>query len=171
MTREYHNHQLFSANIPKYYAFVFFREFFFFSAVLVPFFTDWAGLSLFQMTLLQSWFAGWIFLLEVPTGAIADRFGRKSSLILSGLVVAIAALIYGSIPSFPVFLLAEFLFAVSFALLSGADEAFLFDSLKLLGKEKKAKHFFGKAESFRFTGIMIAAPIGSIVATHTERKY
>lgn len=50
----------------------------FFAGVLVPFFTDWGGLSLNQMFLLQAWFFLWIFLLEVPTGALADKYGRRA---------------------------------------------------------------------------------------------
>lgn len=52
---------------------------------------------------LQAIFTFSIFLFEIPTGVIADRFGRKTSLILSGVVTGIAALVYSSYPSFWVF--------------------------------------------------------------------
>src|SRR5262249_46417977 len=52
----------------------------FVAAVLVPFFTDWAGLTLTQVFTLNAWFMFCLMVFEVPTGAIADRFGRKWSI-------------------------------------------------------------------------------------------
>lgn len=149
----------------RYYIFSFLKDFAFFSAVLVPFFTEWGHISLTQVQILQSWFLFWIFILEIPTGAIADYIGRKYSLALGAVVVSIAALVYGSAPKFEVFLLAEFLFATAMALISGADSALLFDSLKEMGKEGESKKIFGRAESFHLFGIFLAAPIGSIMAS------
>ena len=52
----------------------------FVAAVLVPFLTDWGGLTLLQVFTLNAWFMFWNLVFEVPTGAIADRFGRKWSI-------------------------------------------------------------------------------------------
>ena len=92
--------------INKNYLYAFFKNFAFFSAVLVPFFTDWGHISIFQVQILQSWFAIWVFILEVPTGAVADKIGRKHSLTLGSSLIALATIVYGSIPSFTIFLLA-----------------------------------------------------------------
>jgi len=148
----------------RYYLFSFFKGFTFFSAVLVPFFTQWGRISLAQIQLLQSWFMLWIFLLEVPTGAIADYFGRKHSLTLGAIILAIAALVYGSVSSFKVFLLAEFLFAAANALISGADKALLYDALKEAGKEEESRKIFGQVHSFHLLGMLIASPLGSLIA-------
>jgi len=136
----------------------------FFSAVLVPFFTDWGKIDLFQIQLLQSWFSLWLFILEVPTGAVADIWGRKYSLGLGTLVTAIGVLIYGSVPRFEFFLLGEFLFAMGVAFASGADEAFLYDSLKSSGLEKNSKKIFAKAHTFTLLGIMFGSVLGGIAA-------
>ena len=149
----------------RYYLFSFLKDFAFFSAVLVPFFTEWGHISLTQVQILQSWFMLWIFLLEVPTGAVADYLGRKYSLALGAIVVAIAALIYGSIPRFEIFLLGEFFFAMAIALISGADSALLYDALKEEGKEEESKKVFGRAHSFHLLGIFIAAPLGGLIAS------
>lgn len=149
----------------RYYAFTFLKDLAFFSAVLVPFFTEWGGISLFQVQILQSWFMFWFFILEIPTGAVADYIGRKHSMALGTFVVAIAALVYGSVPKFEIFLLGEFLFAGAMAFVSGADEALLYDSLKEAGREAERKKIFGRANSFHLLGIFIAAPIGSFIAS------
>jgi len=149
----------------RYYAYTFLKDLAFFSAVLVPFFTEWGGLSLTQVQILQSWFMFWFFILEIPTGAVADYIGRKHSIALGALIVAIAALVYGSVPRFEIFLLGEFLFAMAMALMSGADEALLYDSLKEAGREEERKKIFGRANSFHLSGMLIAAPIGSFIAS------
>lgn len=148
----------------RYYAYKFFISLHFFSAVLVPFFMDWGGLTQFQIQLVQSWFMLWLFLLEVPTGAIADYIGRKHSLALGALSVAIAALVYGSYPHIYVFLLAEFLFALAAALSSGADEALLYDTLKEAGREEESKKIMGKAHAINLFGLLVSAPIGGLLA-------
>ena len=148
----------------KYYLFSFLMGVLFTSAVLVPFYTQWGKISLFQAQILQSWFMFWLFVLEIPTGAVADYLGRKYSMAAGGLIVTFAALVYGSYPSFKIFLLGEFLFSLSGALISGADEALLYDSLKEAGQEKEAKKIFGRADSFRLLGVFVSAPIGSLIA-------
>lgn len=150
--------------IRRFYAFNFFRQLSFFSAVLVPFFTDWGHISLAQVTVLQSWFMLWVFLLEVPTGAVADYFGRKYSLALGGFVAALGALVYGSVPHIWIFLLGEFLLAAGMALTSGANEALLYDSLLEAGKQDESKRIFARAHTFTLLGIMVAALSGSFIA-------
>ncbi|MCR4296742.1 MAG: hypothetical protein NUW21_14510, partial [Elusimicrobia bacterium] len=87
----------------------------FFAGVLVPFFTDWGGLSLNQMFLLQAWFFLWIFLLEVPTGAVADKYGRKASVIAASVCLIAATALYASGKGMPRYLLAEFIWAAAAA--------------------------------------------------------
>lgn len=153
-----------SSTVHRYYLFSLLKDCALFTAVLIPFFTEWGGISLFQVQILQSWFMFWLFVLEVPTGAIADKFGRKHSMALGGVVVTVAVLVYASMPSFAVFLLAEFLFAVAMALISGADSALLYDALKEAGDEDQSKKIFGRAHSFHLLGMLIAGPVGSLIA-------
>lgn len=155
----------------RFYAFKFLVSFMFTSGVLIPFFTDWGGISLAQVTILQSWYMFWVFLLEIPTGAVADYLGRKHSMTLGAFFLAIAALVYASIPSFEIFLIAELLFALAISFLSGANEAFLYDTLKEAKREKEAKKFFGRAHSINLSAMLISAPIGGLMAAHIELNY
>jgi len=153
------------SNIPKIYAFKFFMSLHFIGGVLIPFFTDWGGIGFFQVMVLQAFFVFFIFLLEVPTGAIADHLGRKVSLILAAVMNTIAVLVYAAKPSFSVFLVGEFLWATSFALASGADEAFLYDSLKQMNEEDHSKKVLARFRSFEMSAYMVAAPVGSAIAS------
>jgi len=153
------------SNIRKIYAFKFFMSLHFIGGVLIPFFTDWGGIRFFQVMVLQAFFVFSVFLLEVPTGAVADHLGRKVSLILAAVTNGIAVLVYASTPSFSVFLVGEFLWATSFALASGADEALLYDSLKQMNEEDRSKKTLARFRSFELSAYMVAAPIGSAIAS------
>ncbi len=136
----------------------------FFAGVLVPFFTDWGGLTLPQLFLLQAWFFLWIFLLEVPTGAVADRYGRKASILCANVCLLTATAIYATGKGLPRYLFAEFIWAASAALASGADEAMVYDSLKAAGDEERSKSALSTLSSFDIGAIAVAAPIGSLMA-------
>ena len=135
------------------------------SAVIIPFFREWGRLSFVQIFALQTWFMLMCFLMEVPTGAVADRFGRKVSVALGGFLLAAASLLYGSVPHLPVFVAAEALFAVAITLISGADEALAYDSLLALGRERDASRVMARLEAAKLTGILAGALLGAVVAS------
>ncbi|HEX8820879.1 MAG TPA: MFS transporter [Archangium sp.] len=137
----------------------------FFSAVLVPFFTDWGGISLAQVLFLNAWFFLCNFLFEVPTGTVADYLGRKVSIALGNLVGLVAALVYVSKPSFLVFMVAEAIFAIAYTLHSGADEALAYDSLKASGHPERAAHVLGRMEAFKLGGIITGTLVGGFIAS------
>lgn len=164
MSRSARESSPFEANIPRMYAMKFLLSMHFIGGVLVPFFTDWGGITFTQVMLLQSWFVFCIFALEIPTGAVADFFGRKASLLCGAAATTAAALVYVSKPDFLVFMLAESIWALGGALISGADQALVYDSLKSCGREKQSKRVLGRFGSFMLLGIMVAAPIGGLLA-------
>ncbi|MHA1451824.1 MAG: MFS transporter [Promethearchaeota archaeon] len=158
-------------NIPLYYLIQFFAGLHFFSGVLVPFFTEWGGISMFQALLIQAWFLGCVFLLEIPTGTIADFMGRKQSMVLGFLATMIGAFVYSSYPTFLVFMIGESIWAVGVSLMSGAQEAFLYDSLKEMNREEESKKLFGRTRSVGLVGILVAAPLGSVIASTWGLRY
>ena len=135
------------------------------SAVIMPFFREWGRLSFAQIFALQTWFMVMSFLMEVPTGAVADRFGRKVSVAGGGFLLAAASVLYGTFPSLAVFVVAEALFAVAIALISGADEALAYDSLLAQGRESEASRVMARLEAAKLTGILAGALLGAVVAS------
>ena len=156
----------FAANIGKMYWMRLLFNMHFYSAVLVPFYTEWGGIRFSRILFLNAWFMFWNFLLEIPTGTVADFLGRKLSLLLGCMIGAVGVLIYASYPHFLVFLLAEVILAVSYTLISGADEALVYDSLKEIGQTHISKKVFSRMESLKLTGIVIGAISGGFVAKH-----
>ncbi|MFH1229703.1 MAG: MFS transporter, partial [Candidatus Aenigmatarchaeota archaeon] len=152
-------------NIRKLYLFNFFVSMHFIGGILLPFFTVWGGLSLTQMFLLESWFSLWLFVFEIPSGAFADRFGRKKTLSLAVLVNMVAVVVFSSAPNFLIFMAGEFLWALSGSLLSGTENALIYDTMKKIKSTKKSKSIFSRYESSGLLGIMIGSPIGSVIAS------
>lgn len=154
----------YKSNILKAYVFSFILGIHTVRAVYIPFMTTWGGLSFFQIMILQSYFTAMIVLFEIPSGAIADFLGRKVGLMLSAFTVAIAALTYSIIPNFFIFMLAETFWAFGAALISGTYDAFLYFSLKSVGKEHNLPTILGRTRTMRLIALTISAPIGSIIA-------
>lgn len=137
---------------------------FFFSAILVPFFTEWGKLTLSEIFILNAWFFFWNFVLEVPTGTVADFFGRKASLALGCVMGLAASLLYIVRPDFRLFLLAEVVFAVSYTLHSGADEALAYDSLLAHDQAASSKRVLARMEAFKLGGIITGTLAGGFIA-------
>jgi len=152
------------ANVRRMYVWRVLMHMHFFAGAMVPFFTDWGGLTLTQMFLLQGWFFLWIFLLEVPTGAVADKFGRKTSLIGASACLLIATGLYATGKGLPRYLLAELIWAAAAALSSGADEAMIYDSLKAAGDEAHSQKTLSNFMACNIASIAFAAPVGGLIA-------
>jgi len=141
------------------------------SAVIIPFFREWGRLSFVQIFALQTWFMLMSFLMEVPTGAVADRYGRKVSVACGGFLLAAASVLYGSVPHLAVFVLAEALFAVALTLISGADEALAYDSLLACGRESEASRVMSRLEAAKLAGIFAGALLGAVVASRVGVRW
>lgn len=105
------------------------------------------NLSMTQVMILETIFIAFVLMLEVPSGAFADIFGRKNSLAISMLTASIGFIIFGIGSNFWVFLVAQIFVAFTWAFLSGADSAIVYDTLKEIKKERHYAKIFGKGNS------------------------
>jgi len=152
------------SNIWKCYLIKFIRQSHIFGAITVPFFLEWGGLTYTKMFILQSWFMFWIFALEIPTGFVADKYGRKISIAIGALFLALGSATFGLFNSYPFFFVGEFFFALGLALISGADNALFYDSLQEAGLEKDSRKYMTRFEAAGTIGIVAGLPIGSMIA-------
>ncbi len=151
-------------NILKAYAASFLKNLQFFGPISVPYFLDWLRVDYTRMFILQAWFLFWVFILEVPTGVVADKFGRKMSVAIGCLLFAADMLFFGLSRNYYLLFAAEFLGAVGMTLISGADQALLYDSLVALKVQERARFYFSRYEAAGTLGLLIAFPIGSWIA-------
>src|SRR3989338_9729595 len=150
-------------NIHKSYIARFLRDLSFFGAVSIPYFLDWLQVDYTKIFLLEAWFILWIVLLEIPTGVVADKYGRKTSVAFGALLFAIDLLIFGTTKNYYILYLAEFLGAMGFAFISGADKALIYDSLIEIKKKGEGKYYLSRYEAAGTLGILISFPIGSLI--------
>ncbi|MFX0042070.1 MAG: MFS transporter [Candidatus Hodarchaeota archaeon] len=161
----------YKSNISKLYIFYFIMGIHTVRGVYIPFMMDWGGLTFFQIMILQSYFMLMIFLLEIPSGAIADHIGRNIALMLSALSVAIAAFTYSIAPNILLFFLAETFWAFSSALFSGTQEAFTFNTLKTMDEEKRLPNILGRFQTINLIALTVSAPLGGVIAEFISLQF
>ena len=105
-----------------------------------------------------------VTLLEIPSGILADRFGRKRMLVICGALDVAEMVILLFARDFWAFGLAVFLAGVGRALCSGSDNALLYDSLLAEGKQGDFEKLLGRLSAVDFAGSMAAALSGSVLA-------
>jgi len=87
------------------------------------------GMGLAQLGLLTAIYSATVFLLEVPTGGLADAWGRRRVALLAEAITLAGWTLFLFSFSFPTFLLAFVLNGVGRALASGTLDAWYVDSL------------------------------------------
>jgi len=101
---------------------------------------------------------------EVPTGAIADLFGRKRTLVLANFVVLLGVLFLYIGGSMLMFILFAVFNSFARALASGTYNAFLYDTLKEERKEHHYKMVIGTFYALWPVGASIGSIIGGYLA-------
>jgi predicted MFS family arabinose efflux permease len=133
-----------------------------FLPVLITFFVS-RGLDFTHIALLNSVYALTAIVFEVPTGALADRFGRCRAMMLGSLLMAIGCVVDFNGRDFWTFALGEGLLALGMTLTSGADSAYLYDLLLACGKEQEYRRHEGSATAAKLLGAAAALVAGGFV--------
>ncbi len=138
--------QRFAANIPRYFFFAALRglQFGLITATWVIFLQRQHGLNLTQVTLIDVAFWLAVALGEVPTGVVADTVGRKASLATGTVIMAISMVAWSFAPTVLLVTVAYVLLAIGHTFLSGADEAFFYESLKIVGRSEEYTRLNGR---------------------------
>ena len=106
---------------------------------------------------------------EVPSGYFSDRAGRRITLFLSGFSLALAYLVFLYASGFYSLALGQFFLAQGVAMMSGTDTAFLYDSLRGLGREREYESIEAKAQKYAFASLTIASIAGGILGSYDLR--
>ncbi|MBK06305.1 MAG: hypothetical protein CL920_25115 [Deltaproteobacteria bacterium] len=136
---------------------------------VVVLFWKQSGLDMFEVYALQGLFALSMVLLEVPTGMVADRIGKRASLRIGAGFLFLGLLLYSLSSTFWLFFASELLMACGAALFSGADSAFLYDSLDALGRSEEFSHFEGRTRSIQMVSLGLSTLIGGFLGQHAMR--
>lgn len=127
-------------------------------------FQESRGLSFFERLALGGMFSAVIILVEIPTGVFADRIGRRRSMLIGALTMVASCLLAARAHSFAEFAVAEALGAISIAMCSGADSAYLFDFLREHGRTHEYSRHESTASAWHLMGSAIAFAGGGLLA-------
>lgn len=120
------------------------------------------GLTLFQIGLVNLMFYLGLFVFEIPTGVIADTWGRKISVVISCLVLAGGMYCYSIASNIWLCLLAELLGAIGNTFSNGALQAWFVDGNKEID-QKKLQKVFSFEQVVGKVAYIIGANVGSLI--------
>lgn len=152
-------------NIPLFIAFRVLFNARWYYPILAILFLD-LGLTLEQYALLNVAWAISIVCLEVPSGALADRVGRRRIVTLAGLFMVVEMCLFAFAPQgspllFPMLLMNRILSGAAEACASGADEALAYDSLREDGRETEWPSVLRRLMQWQSAAFFIAMLAGS----------
>ena len=125
------------------------------------------GFSLIELGLLEGIYHITSFLMEIPTGAIADLWGRKISRVIGRGIAIISYLIMFLSGSFAMQALGFMITAISNNLESGAGDALVYDSLVEMDEISSYMSVAGKQELTYQSATIIAFLLAGFLAQYS----
>jgi len=144
-------------NIIIMYAITFLQGMVFYGAV-ATLYRQAVGVSVFQITIIESISLALALALELPWGIFAEKIGYKNTMIFCCILYFISKIVFWKANGFGMFLAERILLSFVMAGLSGVDTSILY-----LSCEKDSVHkVFGIYESLGTAGMILAAGIYSV---------
>lgn len=147
----------------KFAAYGFLKNLRFFDPFIVLFFRE-MGMSFLQIGTLFSVREIATNLLEVPTGVVADAYGRRRSMIFSFLSYIASFTVFYFFPNFWFYVLAMVLYAFGEAFRSGTHKAMILEYLRIKGIEHLKVEYYGQTRGASQLGSAVSSLIaGALV--------
>ena len=122
------------------------------------------GLTIRDLFVIQSIYSVTIVLIEIPSGYIADVFGRKNSMVVGTFFSFLGVLTYTLSFGFDGFLVAALCLGVGQSFISGSDTALMYDSLAELNRSEDFIKLEGRTISMGNLAEATAFVIGGFLA-------
>jgi len=158
----------FEKNIYLYYIIVFLKNF----ALVLPIYTLFYlenGLTLSQIGFLMAIMSIIGLVLEVPSGIFADFYGKKKSIVIGIFFLTAGSFIKAMSISFGNFIIALTIISGARSLISGADNALLYETLKEIKREKEYKKIAGTANSILLISMGLGSLLGGLLSVYGLR--
>ena len=146
------------------YAISFFQGMVFYSSI-ATLYRQAAGISVFQITLIESISLVLSLVFEIPWGILADRIGYRRTIIVCNILFFISKIIFWKAQNFADFLLERVLLAITVSGLSGVDTSILYLSCS----EDDSQRTFGIYEGLGTAGLLSAAAIYMVFVEENYR--
>ena len=125
------------------------------------------GLSFLQIGTLISVREVATNLLELPTGIIADLYGRRLSMVLSMVSYLSSFMVFYFFPSFYVYMIAMIAFAFGEAFRTGTHKAMILEYLRINGMTDMKVHYYGATRAASQLGSAINALIAAFLVFYS----
>ncbi|MCB1219416.1 MAG: MFS transporter [Planctomycetales bacterium] len=135
------------------------------NAVWYLYLFSFKGLSLGEMAWLVLLGDGVTVISEVPTGWIADRIGRRRSILLGIILQALSAVLFIFGNDFWTFWLAMAVCGLGDTFRSGADEALLYDSCRGLNRVPDYRRLLSRSMAIATVAMVAGQILGGMMAT------
>jgi MFS family permease len=131
-----------------------------------------AGLSNLQAFAANAFFTAGMVLFEVPTGVVADMWGRRASFLLGTLTLAVTTALYVLLwqlrAPFWQWAVVSLLLGLGFTFFSGATEAWLVDALNATGYTGSLERVFGRGQVIGGAAMLVGSVAGGYIAQATS---
>ena len=107
------------------------------------------GLNPLQLVLVGTCLELTAFLMEIPTGVVADVYSRRLSVIIGIALLGLGFLVEGSFPIFESLLIAQIIMGLGYTFLSGAQSAWIVDEI---GQARASAAFLRSAQVAQLSG-------------------
>ena len=151
------------SNIPKFFIYRILYNFMLFLPIWVIYIQGKFNLSLTEVTFNDSAFWITMALTEIPTGAVADTWGRKQSQVIGMIIASGSILLFGLAPFYALVLIANSLWAIGITFISGADIAMFYDTLKVLDLEDQYPKYRGRLQAAVLVSIATSGVLGGLI--------
>jgi len=122
------------------------------------------GIGLAQLGLLMATYSATVFLFEVPTGGLADAWGRRRVALLAEFVTLAGWTLFLFSFSFPMFLVAFVLNGIGRALASGTLDAWFVDSLQAVEPGVELHGRLARAGAITLAALGLGTVCGGVIA-------
>ena len=144
----------------KFRTYGFLKNLRFFDPFLILFLRE-AGLSFLAIGTLISIREIATNILEIPTGVLADAFGRRKAMLFGFSAYLLSFIVFYLGSSFWMFAIAMLLFAVGETFRSGTHKAMILEHLRLCGCEDRKVFYYGKTRAASQLGSALASLIAA----------
>jgi len=125
------------------------------------------GLSYSMIGILIAFREICINVMEIPSGAVADLYGRRRAMILSFAAYIVSFVIFAQSRSIGLLFVAMFFFAIGDAFRTGTHKAMIFDWLRLEGRSDEKTRTYGYTRSWSKMGSALSVLIASALVFYT----
>ncbi len=153
----------------KFSLYGFLKNLKFFEPYLVLFLLS-GNLNLLQIGLLYSIREVIVYIFEIPSGIIADYYGRKKELYLCFIFYIISFIFFFLTRTFSMAILAMIFFGLGEAFRSGTHKAMIYSYLEEKEWKQYKTYVYGRTRSFSLIGSAISSLLGILLILHIPRS-